>query len=281
MLLDLFLLFLRDGFAQVIGFRRGIACQFHGSPHDLFLVDRDAIGITEDRFHGRMPVDHFRLAVHAADVVGNEIQRSRTEERHHGDDVVQRLGLHLHQPLGHARAFQLENTQGVPLAKEGVDLRVIGRNVAQVVLNAMALPDQLAGPRHDGQRGQSEEINLEHFEFFENAHFVLRDGFDGCLIRIAGGTVQWQVFDQRSVRDDHSGGMGPGIAYHAFHPGSRVDQLMQVIRGFIFLFQLRKAFESLGDDVAQRYGLGGNVGDDLGHPVHFGERDIHHASDVT
>ncbi len=84
-----------------------------------------------------MAILHLRFAVHAADVIGDEVHRAGTIERHHGDDVIQAGGFHLHQPLGHPRTFQLEDAQGVAFAEELVGLRVVGGDVVEGVMNAV------------------------------------------------------------------------------------------------------------------------------------------------
>ena len=110
-------------------FGEGVAGQVHGGAHDLFLVDRDAEGLLENRFQrGVAVLDRF-LAVHALDVGGDELQRAGAVERHHGDDVVQVLRLHLHQVAGHARAFQLEDAGGVALLEELEGFRIVDRDV--------------------------------------------------------------------------------------------------------------------------------------------------------
>ena len=43
---------------------------------------------------------------------------SRAIQRHHGDDVIQRLGLHLHQVARHAAAFHLEDASGLSVAHQ-------------------------------------------------------------------------------------------------------------------------------------------------------------------
>ena len=74
--------------------------------------------------------------------------------------------------------------------------------------------------------------------------------------------------------------MRASVADHPFHAGGGIDQLVQVIGGLIGILQLGKPLEIVGNNVPEWDGLGGNVRDDLGHPVHFGERDVHHAAHV-
>ena len=93
--------FLGHTLSQVVGFRSSIARQVHGSIHDLLLVHRDPISFLEDRFKGLVSISDLFLAVHAGDIAGDEFHGPGAEERHHGDDVVQVLGLHLHQIAAH------------------------------------------------------------------------------------------------------------------------------------------------------------------------------------
>ncbi len=103
----------------------------------------------------------------------------------------------------------------------------------------------------------------------------------GVSSELLVGRCKRQVLDQRFIRNDHPGGVRPGIADHPFHPGGGIDQLAQVVGGLVGLLQLRKTLEVVGNNVPQRDGLGGNVRDDLGHPVHFGEGNIHHAAHIA
>ena len=145
LLFNLFVLFLGNGGAQFIRFGRRVPGQLDGSPHQLFLVEGDAIGIAENRLQGRMAVLDFRFAVHAADVIGDEVHRSGTVERHHGDDVVQAVGFICTSHLVIPEPSNWKTPRVLPSPEELVRLRVIGGDVVQLVLDAVTLLD---GRRH-------------------------------------------------------------------------------------------------------------------------------------
>src|SRR5215212_11807259 len=63
MLFNLFFFLLRNGFAQFIRLGGCIPGKFHRGTHQLFLINRDAISILEDRLQGGMTIFHFRFAM--------------------------------------------------------------------------------------------------------------------------------------------------------------------------------------------------------------------------
>ncbi len=93
---------LAHGPAQQIGAAQAVAGQFLGDLHDLFLIDHDAEGLLQDAFEGRIEVVR-RLAVLAGDVAGDIVHRAGAVERHHGDDVLEAIGLQAAQHVAHSR----------------------------------------------------------------------------------------------------------------------------------------------------------------------------------
>ena len=96
--------------------------------------------------------------------------------------MVQPLRLHLDQVAGHAAAFQLEYAGGLTVAQQLKGLRIVKRDVVQVEPDAVPLLDHLTGPLHDCQRDQSQEVDLEHAQRVEHAHFELSHGLDGSVL---------------------------------------------------------------------------------------------------
>ncbi len=109
-----------------------------------------------------MAVLDFGLAVHPRDVIGDERHRSGTIQRDHGDDIIQRLGLHLHEITSHPRAFHLEDACGVSAAHELKGFGIVQRDVIQIELDPVTFLDHVAGLRHHAQRDETEEVHLEH-----------------------------------------------------------------------------------------------------------------------
>ena len=85
------------------------------NPHDLFLVDHDAVGLVQDFFEHGMRIIPALAAMFAVDVTVHHsaLQRAGAIEREHGDQVADMVGLHALEQLAHAVGFQLENTLGV------------------------------------------------------------------------------------------------------------------------------------------------------------------------
>ena len=199
----------------------------------MLLVDRDAEGLFENRFHGRRAVADLFFAVHAFDVLRDKSQRPGSVKRHHGDDVRQVVRFHLHEVTRHARAFQLKDAGGVPRSQEFEGFRVINRDVIQVQLHPATLFDQVAGALHNRQGRQAQEIHLEQAQRLDDRHFELGDRFNRRLFRAAGWPVQWDVIQDRPVGNDHARSVRPGAAYRAFHVPGGVDQLFQIRRRII------------------------------------------------
>ena len=70
-------------------------------------------GLPEDSFQGGIQVIGSLLAVLALDVAGDVVHRSRPVERHHGDDVLEGVGLQLAKRVPHTGALQLEHAGGI------------------------------------------------------------------------------------------------------------------------------------------------------------------------
>ena len=69
------------------------------------------------------------LAVLAVDVGRDVVHRAGAVERHHGDDVLEAVGLQPLEALAHARAFQLEHADRVGLGQQLVGLAVVERQL--------------------------------------------------------------------------------------------------------------------------------------------------------
>jgi len=189
MFFDFLDLLFRDRRAQVIRLARGVACQLHGGDHDLLLVDRVPVGLAQDRLQLFVLVGHWFFAVHVGNIFRDAFHWTRAEERYHGDDMMDGLGLHLHQVAGHTAAFQLEETDRMPFADELIDFRIVNRDVAEGELDAVTLADVLAGFGHDRERHQPQEVHFEQAEIVDSIHFVLRHGFDRQFITAARRSV--------------------------------------------------------------------------------------------
>ncbi len=281
-LLDFVFLFLGNGLAEVIGFGRGITGEVHCREHDLFLVDRDAVRLREDRLHQRVEVLDFLLAAHTGDVVRDELHRPRTVERDHGDNVLKLLRAHLHEVAGHARTFKLEDARRVAGREEFVCRLVIRRDVVEVELDAVPRLDHVAAFLHNGQRDQAEEVDLQQAHAVDDGHLELRDRLDRVVVGAVRRTVQRRVLNDGDIRDDQARRVRTGVAGDAFHLHGGIDELRQLRTGV-------HGFLELGDflhDVFQGNRLAGlrHLGaarDQLADAVDIRQRHVHDAADIA
>lgn len=151
MFLDFGFFLFGDDFPEHVGFGRGIAPEFLRGEHDLFLVNGDPEGFLENRNHFFMQIGRLLLSVHAGDVGGNEVHRSGAVKRDHGDNMAEFMGLHFDNIPCHSRAFQLEDSGGMPFADVLVGFGVVRGNIGQRQLAAVAFFDHGAAALHDRQ----------------------------------------------------------------------------------------------------------------------------------
>ena len=94
------------------------------------------------------------------------------------------------------------------LLQQGVGLRVVGRQVLEVDLQAARLFDSLDAVVEQGQRAQPQEVHLEQADLFEIAHDPL--GGDGrfaapaAFLALAHRPVDRDVIGDRAVGDHHA-----------------------------------------------------------------------------
>ena len=107
---QVFLLLLRHRAAHQVGVTERIAEQTARDLHDLFLIRDDAVGFFQNRAQQIVVVVDLFLPVHTRVEFRDIVHRTRTVERHGGDDVLKLRRAHLPQHLLHPRAFNLEHT---------------------------------------------------------------------------------------------------------------------------------------------------------------------------
>jgi len=235
-------LLLRDRRPQVIRLTWSVACQLRGSHHDLLLVDRVSVSLAQDGLQFFVLIDHWLFTVHVGDIFRDAFHRTWSKKGDHGNNMMNRFRLHLHQVAGHSAAFQLEETNRMPFADELVDLGVIDGNSAEGELDAVALSDILTGFRHDGEGHKPKKIHFQQAKVVDAVHVILRHRLDRQFIAVAGWSVQREVFRQRFVADDHARGVCANVAQAAFHTSGGIEQGLHLIGGFIHLLQISRGF---------------------------------------
>ena len=182
--------------------------------HDLLLVEHDAVGAGQ-RFAQRVVrVDDGGLAVLAVDVVVHRagLQRSRTIQRHQGDDVVDGVRLKPADEILHALGFELEDRRRLGGPQELVGRGIIERQLLDIdglLADAGTFGvDRVDRPVDDSQCLESEKVELDETGLLDIVEVELRNHAATGLVGI-----QRDVVGERRRRDDHSARVLADIAH--------------------------------------------------------------------
>ena len=219
LLRHLILVFLTHCATQEVGFAERVAGQHLRDLHHLFLIDDDAVSLLQDRFEQGVRILDRLLAVLAVDVGRDVVHRAGAIERHHGDDVLEPVGLKPLQALAHARRFKLEHTDRIGLGQQVVGWLVVEFQPREIDLDAPSLADEIDGSFQHGQCFQTEEVEFDETRLLDQFPIVLRDR--KTRLRIA---IQRYQFVERAVTDHHAGGVRRGVAVQALELDRGLDQ---------------------------------------------------------
>ncbi len=135
------------------------------------------------RVLGFGPVLDVDVIVHHA-----RFQRSRTEQRHQRDNVVEAVGFELFDQLLHAPRFELEYGGSLGVGQQLVRIRIIpgdGRYIDQRLAQLLVLGvNVLQGPIDNGQRAQSQKVELDQADRFDVVLVELGDQVIAVLVAI-------------------------------------------------------------------------------------------------
>ncbi len=262
---------LAHGATQQVSAAQRVAAQHLRDLHDLLLVDHDAVGFLQDPFQQRMQVIRLLLAMLALDVARDVLHRAGAVERHHGNDVLEAVGLHLAQHIAHAVAFELEHPRSVAPGEQLEGLSVVERQFRDI---DAVLADEVASLLDHRQSLQAEEVELHQARRLDPFHIEL-----GCRERFlaVGIPEQRHQLVERPVSDHHAGSMGRGVAEQPLELQREIDQSLDLlVRVVLFLQQL------LGlQRLRQRHRIGRVVRHQLADPVDLPVRHAQHAADVA
>ena len=250
--------FLAHRFPQGVGLALGEASQLLAEQHDLLLVHGDAVGLGEVFLTSVEVVLDRLLAVLPADKRRDVLQRTRSVQRVHGNEVRKLSGLEVLEVALHAHGLVLENAHGFSALEEFVGGGVVQGEGLRVQLNPAAPFDIAHGVLDDGQGLEPQEVHFEQPGILRDG--VVELGADHVAVLGRGdgdelGDVVW--------RDDHPTGVNAGIANRPFDdPGffehfgfqSRavvnrldgIDLVEPLLSAELFLKGLVVQFEQLG-----------------------------------
>ena len=240
---------LAHGLAQDVRLAEAEPSQQAGDLHHLLLVDDGAEGAAQHRLQVIMGIGHPLLAVLAVDVVvvGAVVQRAGPEQRHQRQDVVEAVRQQAAHQVLHPPGFQLEHGGGLG-ALEQIEGGCIVQGHSVDIHRRPAAPsfdgavDGLHSPVDDGQRGQSQEVELHQARLLHIVLVVLRNQAVAALI-----DVKRHEIGQAGRRDHHPAGVSPDVAHDAFELVAHVHDL----GGFLVAADEVAEFRALGHGVAQ------------------------------
>src|SRR2546421_837972 len=159
----------------------------------------------------------------------------------------------------------------MPLREKLVSFVVVERDFRPLDLAPVHFFDGLAALGNDCERGQAEEVHLEHARLLKVGHLELRREF--LLLTQRDG----DEFFERLRADDDARGVNRRVARAAFEPLGDVNDLANLCVGVERLFEFWHHFERLiNRDVAPAYGRR----DELGDLLNVGVRDVECAAHV-
>ena len=155
--------------AQQIGLPQSEAAHDRSDLHDLFLIKDHAESIAQNRFQHRMLVYALSRAMATADKVLDHaaVQRTRTVQRHQGNQVVKPFRPELLDQVGHPRRFHLKHADGLATRQHRAGGRVFQRNGINVDVYAAMGANQIDRIANHRQRPQSQQIHLQEADLFD------------------------------------------------------------------------------------------------------------------
>ena len=189
-----------------------------GNAHHLFLVGDDAVRRGENLLEFGERIAHrlfaaFALAVH---LVHAGIERAGAHQRAGGNEVVKTIRAHGPQNVGGERRFKLKDAGGAARAQGAISGLVVEREGLEVGHRVPTRANVLECVLKDGERGEAQEVHLEHARVLKRVHvelrhhhaFIVSSGSRGSLglLRADG-----DVFVERAGRDHDAGRVHAGM----------------------------------------------------------------------
>ena len=168
--IELFLLLFPHRTAEQIGLSQCVAGEFLGYFHDLFLIHNQSVGLAEDLLESRS-----KLRVQGGDVlltifsqcvvgVGISSHGSRAIQRQDRRNILEALRLQETQQTPHRPTIELEDTQSVSPAQQGIGGFVIERKLLQGGTVPSVELDVVQSVVNDGEVSKRQEIHFDQSE---------------------------------------------------------------------------------------------------------------------
>ncbi len=210
---------------EAVQFGRGEARDLDGDPHHLLLVEDHAHRIPEHGLQARMEVGHRFEALPAAQerVDGIALDRSRPDDRHLHDKVIELPGARLRKGLHLGPALDLEDPHGVGRLEHLEDLGHVLGQAVQVKADRAVVLDQLEGLVHRGEHPEAEQVELDELQRLDVALVELDDdAIDHRRPFDRGDVDEWRGGHEHPARMDRQ------VARKAIDPGTELEPALPV-----------------------------------------------------
>ena len=267
LLLHDLVLLLGHGAAHQVTSAIGITSQVADDLHHLLLIHHAAVGHVQDGTELFGLVMHGGRVLLALDVAGDGIHGAGTIQGNGGDDVLKAGGLHAGEEAGHAGAFQLEHAVGITGGDHLIHGGVVQGDVLRLHVDALDT-EHIQRVADHGQGAQAKEVHLEQAQALDGTHGVL--GGDHLIVALQGN-----VFHHGLAGDQHTGGVGGGVAGHTLQGHGGIDEPLDLILLLVHAFQHGGELQRLLQGHAQVEGNG------LGHRIRVLIAHAQHAANVA
>ena len=166
-----------------------------------------------------------RRAALAADVDVRHpgIERTRADERVHGDEVVEAVAAHRAQLVRREAGLELEDAARAAGREHLVHGRVLEADLLPVHADPVPLRHVPRGVVDHGQRAQAQEVHLEHARLLERVHVELRDHRAALRVR-----ADRHVVVQRPRRDHDARRVHGTVARESLDAFRVVEELLHL-----------------------------------------------------
>ena len=244
LLFDVLDLFLGHSAAHHVRLSQRVSAETAEDLNDLLLIEDAAVGDRKNWLEQRMLVLDERWVVLAGDEARDRIHRAGAVGRDDDGKIFNGLRLEADADAGHACGLHLEHARRPALRQHLHDLRVVVLHTVHGEIRVL-FADLLDRVVNDRDVAKAEEVHFQQAQFLQRGHGILRHD----RVVVCG---ERDVIADRQARDDHTCGVGRGVARHSLERTRRVDELLHARVLLVHLLQLRRNLQRLVQRHMQR-----------------------------
>ncbi len=266
---------------QLVGFGWRETRADDGDLHRLFLKQRHAERLLENRFQRRAGIDDGLFALAAAQVRMHHVALNRPwpHDGHFDHQIVKLLRLETRQHALLRAAFHLKNADGVGALQHFVHGRVFVRHSSQRERPAVVPLERFERPPYGGEHAEGEDVHLHDAQFIQIVFLPL---YDGAVFH--RGVLNGDKLVQAASRHDEPADV---LRQVAREPHQHPREMQRLAQATVRRIQARFPHAIFGDThlVPTPHRSGQRAGDVFRQPqhlTHFAHRApravVHHGS---